>query len=158
MNQIFVGDDSGFAASGKRIAHVQKSISGTPFLLRADVTSDPVDDLDARVNATPPDADRAGSVVRVVRSGTLTDGSGTIDAGGTAEDALAVNNFRQYLFVMNISAEVLWINFGVDATDDQPSIPLESGQSFVMEGGFVATQRVSIIGATTGSAYIAKEG
>lgn len=91
--------------------------------------------------------------------GTLTDRSGPIVSGGTSEVLAPVNAARKYLFVQNLSAdEDLWIDFTVDALADAPSIRLEPGQSFVMEGNFVSTEEVNVFATTTGHEYTAKEG
>lgn len=94
----------------------------------------------------------------VQQRGSLTNRSGTITEGGTAQTLAAANSSRKYLFVQNLSSENLWINFTTAAAQNQPSLRLAPGDSFVMEDLFVSTEAVSIIGATTGSAFAAKEG
>jgi hypothetical protein len=90
--------------------------------------------------------------------GTLTNRSGTITLGGTAQTLAAVNATRRYLFIQNLSVGDLWLNFTTTAVAAQPSIKLAAGDSFVMEGSFVSTELVSVFGATTGQAWAAKEG
>lgn len=100
-----------------------------------------------------------GSVVAVTPSqGTLVDKSGTITSGGAAQTLAAANTARKYLIVQNVSQENLWINFTTTAVQNQPSILLLPNGSFVMEGSYVSTELVSIIGTTTGSTFTAKEG
>ena len=89
--------------------------------------------------------------------GTLTDRSGTITTGGTAQQLAPVNVTRRYLFVENVGTAILWINFTTTAVQSQPSIEIPAGYSFVMEDGFVSTELMSIIGPTTGQAFTAKE-
>jgi len=89
--------------------------------------------------------------------GTLTDRSGTITTGGTAQQLAPVNVTRRYLFVENVGTAILWINFTTTAVQSQPSIEIPAGYSFVMEDGFVSTELISIIGPTTGQAFTAKE-
>ena len=90
--------------------------------------------------------------------GALTNRSGTITAGGTAQQLMAANAVRSYLFVQNVSNNDLWINFTTTAVQAQPSIRLEPGDAFEMSGaGFVSTELVSIIGSSTGQAFTAKE-
>lgn len=91
-------------------------------------------------------------------SGTLTDRSGTITAGATAQALAASNSSRKYLIIQNNSAESLWVNFTTTAVQSQPSLQLLPNGSLVMESGYISTEAVSIIGATTGSAFTAKEG
>lgn len=90
--------------------------------------------------------------------GSLTDRSGTITSGGTAQTLAAANTARKYLFVENVSIGDLWINFTTTAVANQPSILIKANGSFVMEGTYISTEAVSIIGATTGQAFTAKEG
>jgi len=92
-------------------------------------------------------------------AGNLTDGSGTITTGGTAQTIFALNASRKYLYVQNQSTGNLWINFGTNAVQGQPSILITpNGASFVMEASFLSGQSVTIIGATTGQAFTAKQG
>ena len=91
-------------------------------------------------------------------SGTFTDRSGAITTGGTSQQVMAANTSRNYLILQNISAENLWFNFGVAAVTDSPSLKLEPGQTFVMEGTFIHVGAMNIIGATTGSKFVSKEG
>lgn len=88
--------------------------------------------------------------------GTITNRSSTITAGGTAQTLAAANMNRRYLFIQNISSEDLWFNIGTTAVADQPSIKLTPGSSFEF-AEFVPVEAISIIGATTGSKFVAKE-
>jgi len=90
--------------------------------------------------------------------GTLTDGSGTITTANTSQQVFAANPNRRYLLLQNISSADLWFNFTTAATTAQPSLQLPSGASFVMEGSFVSTEAVNIIGGTAGQAFVAKQG
>jgi len=90
--------------------------------------------------------------------GTLTDGSGTITTANTSQQVFAANSNRRYLLLQNISSATLWFNFTSAATTAQPSLQLPSGASFVMEGSFVSTEAVNIIGGTAGQAFVAKQG
>lgn len=97
--------------------------------------------------------------VRATAQGSLTNRSGTIAAGGTAQQAMAANTARRYLLFVNVSDTDMWINLGATAVANQPSILVKAGGgSFVMEGSFVSTELVSVICATTGKAFTAKEG
>lgn len=90
---------------------------------------------------------------------TLTDRSGTITAGGTAQQAMAALATRKYLMLQNVSDTAMWFNFTTTAVADSPSHFLSAnGGSFVMEGSFVSTEAISIICATTGKKWSAKEG
>lgn len=93
-------------------------------------------------------------------AGGAIDRSAAITTGGTAQTLMAQNSGRQYLFIQNISVENVWINFGVTAVQDSPSIRLIPGAVFEMgaDNGRVFTSLVSVIAATTGSKIVAKEG
>ena len=91
-------------------------------------------------------------------SGALTDRSGTIAVGGASQALAAANAARKYLIVQNVSGADLWFNFGVAAVIGQPSFRLVAGATFTMEGAFISTQAVNIIGAAAAQAFAAKEG
>lgn len=92
--------------------------------------------------------------------GTFTDRSGSVATGGTSQQVAATNTSRNYILVQNISSGDLWVNFGVAAVQDQPSIKVTSGLSieYGAAGGFIPTGAVNVVGATTGQKFAAKEG
>jgi hypothetical protein len=105
-------------------------------------------------------ADEAGKVI--VRPdpkiGAFTDISGTITAGGTAQTISAASLTRRYLLIQNVDPdEDMWVDFGVDAVEDQPSIRLAPYGSIVFENSFVPSQAVSVIATTTAHPFTAKE-
>ena len=83
--------------------------------------------------------------------------SGTITSGGTAQQLCAANAARKRLFIQNVSTGLLWINFTTTAVQDQPSFRLEPYDTWFEEGSSCTVEAVSIIGATTGQAWTAKE-
>lgn len=90
--------------------------------------------------------------------GALTDRSGTITEGGTAQELADENTSRQLLFIQNASAGDLWIDIGDTAVEASPSVRIRSGEYVNFEvPGYVPTGAVSIIGGTTGQAFTAKE-
>ena len=95
--------------------------------------------------------------VAMTAPGVMTDDSGTITAGGTAQVAAAANTSRVYLFVQNNSTGDEWVNFTTTAVQSQPSIKMVPGASLTYEGGSCSSEAVSIIGATTGQTYTMKE-
>lgn len=111
----------------------------------------------AITNALPAGTNSIGTVVNLPTASTLTDCSGSITSGGTAQSLVASNSTRKYLFIQNSSDTTMWINFTTTAVANQPSIQLTAGSSFVMEGMFVSTEAVSTIGATTGKVYTCKQ-
>lgn len=116
------------------------------------------------IDQTTPGTTNAVSVQAT--AGSFTDRSGTVTSGGTAQQVAAANSTRRYLVILNLSTTVLWVNFGVTAVADQPSIPLAAatsdggadGGGIVFESSFVPSGLVSLIGATTGKKFVCKEG
>jgi hypothetical protein len=92
--------------------------------------------------------------------GSLTNRSGTIATGGTAQNAAAALSTRVYLFLLNpvTETEVLWFSTVAAAVAASPSIPLYPGQSFEFNGTFCPSGAISVIAATTGHVFIAREG
>jgi hypothetical protein len=92
-------------------------------------------------------------------TGSFTDRSNTIQAGGAAQQVMAANAQRKYLLFENVSDTDLWVRFGnLDANADQPSILVPPRAVCEMDGsGFVNTDKMTVIGATTGKSYTAKE-
>jgi hypothetical protein len=89
--------------------------------------------------------------------GILTDYSGSITTGGASQLAVAANNSRQYLLVQNISDADLWLNFGAAAAADSTSVLLSPKGSYEMvEPGFVSTEAIYVIGATTAKKFVVK--
>lgn len=87
-----------------------------------------------------------------------TDRSGTITLGGTAQTIAAANGSRDYIIVQNVSDTAMWLNIGAVATAGNGSFLLAAnGGSFVAEATKIPTGYVSILCATTGKAYTAKE-
>jgi hypothetical protein len=93
-------------------------------------------------------------------TGTITDHSGTITTGGTAQQAVGANASRKYLLIANplTATQILYFNFTASAVVGQPSIGLNPGDSFEMNGGFVTTEAVSVLGATTNNPFVCKDG
>lgn len=99
-----------------------------------------------------------GSVTVQGSNGGLTDISGSITVGGTSQQLAAANSSRRYLFIQNVSVNLLWIDFGVAAVEDSPSIKLNPNASFTMDGTFISKDQINIIGPITGRKWTAKEG
>ncbi len=92
--------------------------------------------------------------------GALTDRSGTITTGGTSQQLAPVNNARKYLLVQNptTASESFWIAVGTAAVAASPSIEIAPGVTLSWESSFVPSDAVNVIAATTGTAFVAKEG
>lgn len=97
-----------------------------------------------------------------IPGGSLVDGSADLTAGGTSEQVFAENVSRQYLLIQNLDdTDSLWVEFGDDAVEDQPSIRLVAGAALEFSAGgtgIVPTASVHVIGPTTGQPFTAKEG
>lgn len=131
--------------------------SGTALPVSGTVTATgPLTDAQLRAAVVP---------VSLPAGGAMTDRSGTIAAGGTAQQVAASNAARRYLLIQNLSNGVLWVNTTGPAAVGQPSIALKAGAAandgtggaIVFEGNFIPTGAVSILGATTGQAFAARE-
>lgn len=90
-------------------------------------------------------------------SGAYTDHSGTITAGGTAQNAMAANSSRHYAYLKNPDAatEPLYYSWTGTASASSPDVlyPGDVEES----NGFVSNQALSVYAATTGHAWIARE-
>lgn len=90
-------------------------------------------------------------------SGTLVSRSGTITAGGAAQVIAAANAARKGYMIQNVSSGDLWFSTLGPAVLNQPSIKLAAGQSYETPASGFGTGAISIIGATTGQAFAARE-
>jgi hypothetical protein len=111
--------------------------------------------------AVPLQTDNDGSL-RVILvetlSGTLTDKSGTITLGGTAQQLMAANTARKGWLVQNNSAGTLWINeIGGTAVQAQPSLSITAGSLYTSPTPGASNAAISIVGATTSQAFTARE-
>lgn len=108
-------------------------------------------------NPLPVTSSGASPTVIAPKQGTLTDRSGTIASGGTAQTLAAANANRTYLLIQNNGTADLWINFTTTAVQNQPSLKLPVGATYVSDPQFISTEAVSIIGPTTAQTFTAKE-
>jgi len=88
---------------------------------------------------------------------TRTDSSGTITAGGTAQTIIASNAARKGFEIQNQSNGDLYFSTLATAIQGQPSVRLSPGQLYETPLGGSGTGAVSLIGATTGQAFAARE-
>lgn len=103
--------------------------------------------------------DTLGSLTTRPSVGALTDKSGTCTLADTSYAVAAANATRKFLFFQNISDTDMWINFGVAAVKDSPSIKIGAGgEAYSLEGGFVSNQAVNVICGAGGKKWTAKEG
>lgn len=96
--------------------------------------------------------------VKTAAGVTKTDRSGSITAGGTAQQLMAANATRSGWQIWNLSNGDLWVNEnGSTAVLNQPSFKLPPGSYYENSSGGVAVTAVSIIGATTGQTFASRE-
>lgn len=90
-----------------------------------------------------------------ITRGTITETSGTITLGGTAQTATAANTGRSYISCQNppTATEPLYYRFAGAASATGNSKSLQPGAEFTYATGFVPTQALSIVAATTGHAF-----
>lgn len=84
------------------------------------------------------------------------DGSGTITTGNVSQQIFAANASRSYLFLVNTSDTVMYVNFAIPAIAGQPSITLAANGGFY-EPLVAPNQTVNIICATAGKTFVAKQ-
>lgn len=87
----------------------------------------------------------------------LHNASGSITTGGAAQTVVGANDSRIYLLFQNISDSTMWLDFGVDAKADQPSIKLVADAVLVFEGKYCPRDAVSVFCATTGKKYVCRQ-
>jgi hypothetical protein len=97
-------------------------------------------------------------IVVATLPGTLVDHSYTITLGGTAQLLMAANPNRKGWLIQNNSAGTLWFNeLGGTATQAPPSLSLAAGALYTSPTPGASSAAISIIGATTGQAFTARE-
>ena len=85
----------------------------------------------------------------------LTDRSGTVTTGGTAQDVMAANAARTWGSFVNLASTAGWIAEGVTAVADTAgSQSIAAGQTYIVEG----RGRLSWLHATTGAKFTSREG
>jgi hypothetical protein len=93
-------------------------------------------------------------------NGKLSDLSSTIATGGTAQSLSAANENRRGYSVMNLSTGKLYVNdVGGTAvsTEAGASITINAGDLYESPRDQRPTSAISILGATTGQAFAARE-
>ena len=83
----------------------------------------------------------------------MIDKSGSIAAGGTAQDVYATEEApKHYLLFQNTSDEDMRIAFGAGATDTSGFV-VAAGLAWESPDGWLPTGRLSVYGATTGKTF-----
>ena len=116
--------------------------------------------IDPSGNMMPVKVDGSGNLQSVVAASTVTytDRSGTIATGGAAQQIAAANASRKGFFVQNVSVGDLSISSLATAVQSQPSLKIPAGALYEFPASVgVPAGAISIIGATTGQAFTARE-
>lgn len=101
---------------------------------------------------------RSDGFTQTPERGALADtGNNDLDAGGASQEVFPAKGDRVYFFFQNISIGDLWIDFGVAAIEDTPSIKVVPDGHFVFEDNVVDNRAINVIGATLGQKFVAKE-
>ena len=100
-----------------------------------------------------------GSVIALPQTGNVTEASTkTITTGGTHQQVFAANANRKFLLVQNVSDTDMNLGIGYNPTASTGIFLAKSGSGIVFESGFIPTQEIRILCATTGKAFVALEG
>jgi len=161
LQSIFQADVTGFTKA--RVTGLA-AMTGTAAVSLSASTAPAMMALDA---ALPTGANVIGAVTNATAANfkaqvqpvpaTSTDKSGTIATGGTAQAAIALNANRRGFYIQNLSAGVLWISDTTTAVAASPSIKIPVDGLYESMPGNCPTAAISIIGATTGQAFAARE-
>lgn len=81
----------------------------------------------------------------------------TITTGGASQAVFAANSNRRYLLIQNQSDTDMYINFGAVAAAGTTSVKIIPGSSY-QDNQNPPTTTVTIVCATTGKAFAAKQG
>ncbi len=130
-----------------------KLSDGTNAVAIKSASTAPVAIDTALVVAISPNSGPTDTVIKA----TATDRGGTITAGGTAQQLMAANAARRGYSVQNQSTGDIYINAMTTATIDYHSLKIPAGSLYETTSTHVGPGAVSIIGATTGQAYYARE-
>lgn len=87
----------------------------------------------------------------------ISDRSGQITTGGTAQVLLAANSQRRGFWVQNLSDADLWINDLGVASAARPGIRLVAGALYEAPASSCPTAEISIFGANTAQSFSARE-
>jgi len=82
--------------------------------------------------------------------------SGTVTAGGAAQDVMAASQYRQGLMFQNKSAGNLFVRIGATASATE-GFQVAAGATLALPAGAQPKGRISVFGATTGQAFEAYE-
>jgi hypothetical protein len=91
---------------------------------------------------------------------TVTNRSGSITTGGTAQQLMAANTLRKGFWIQNISTGDLYISDVGTATNNSStpsSLVIKAGDLYESSFGCVSSAAISILGGTTGQKFVARE-
>lgn len=103
--------------------------------------------------------DLANGVTSLPQTGNVTEASTkTITTGGTHQQVFAANADRKFLLIQNVSDTDMNLGIGYNPTASTGVFLSKSGGGIVFESGFIPTQEIRILCATTGKAFVALQG
>jgi hypothetical protein len=103
--------------------------------------------------------DLANGVTSLPQTGNVTEASTkTITTGGTHQQVFAANADRKFLLIQNVSDTDMNLGIGYNPTASTGIFLSKSGGGVVFESGFIPTQEIRILCATTGKAFVALQG
>ena len=88
---------------------------------------------------------------------TFTDRSGTIAAANTTQQIAPANPARSGFLIQNLSTGDLWLATSGAATAGQPALRIGAGQLLEFPASGVPAGAVSVLGATAGQSFSARE-
>jgi hypothetical protein len=91
------------------------------------------------------------------RAVTYADRSGTVAVAGVAQQLAPANAARSGLLIQNLSAGDLWLSTAGAATAGQPSFRIGAGQLLEFPASGVPAGAISVLGASDGQAFSARE-
>ena len=176
---VEAGSDGGLTDAELRASAVPVSLASTPGLtdtqLRASavpvsLASTPgLTDTQLRASAVPvsaaslplpsgaaTEATLASILARNAPSA-LTDRSGSITTGGTAQQLMAANATRRGWYIQNNSDTVMWVSDVGTAAATQPSLKLLPDAYYEPPQSGVDNGAISLFCATTGKTFTARE-
>jgi hypothetical protein len=83
--------------------------------------------------------------------------NGTITSGGTAQALFAAYTARQGWFVQNVSTSDLWVSDAGTAVINTNGVKIPANSLYETPPGYRGGGAVTIIGATTGQTFVARE-
>lgn len=122
----------------------------TPIVIFDPLTNQPY-------STTDPVPVASGTTPPASTAYTATDKSGTVTAGGTAQNAIAANTSRKDWRLSNLSNDILYVTDTGTAATASNGVPVYPGQTITADARGTSQSAISVLGATTGDGWSAVE-